>query len=279
MATSTKTNGLYLPAEVAGEVLSKVQENSFFQTVARKVQLSGAGNSYTAITGDATASIVGEAEVKPVSDPTFKQVPLNAYKFVAQIVVSDELVEDLPALYAELVSRLPLTLASEFDKRVIEGPTPGTGFSTLSGAPAVNVADGEYAATIAALRATGDLTHWGLNSAGEADFLGAVDGNGRPLFTLNAQNDGSVGSLLGRPVFRSKNISGEDVVGIAGDFAGSAIWGATSEVKLAVSNEATVNGVSMWETNQSVVRAEVRQSFAVTDESKFVKLVNTPAAG
>lgn len=34
----------------------------------------------------------------------------------------------------------------------------------------------------------------------------------------------------------------------------------------------------MWETNQSVVRAEVRQSFAVTDESKFVKLVNTPGA-
>lgn len=274
MAINTKTNGLYLPAENAAEVLSKVQENSFFQTVARRVPLTGSGASYTAITGDAKASIVGEAAEKPVTDPTFKQVPLTAYKFVAQIVVSDELVEDDAALYQELVSRLPNALAVEFDKRVIEGPTPGTGFNTLAGAAEVNIHDGEYAAIVAALRAAGDISHWGLNTGGEADFLGAVDGNGRPLFTLNPQTDGSVGSLIGRPVFRSKNLTGADVVGIAGDFAGSAIWGATSEVKLDISNQATVGGVSMWETNQSVVRAEVRQSFAVTDESKFVKLVN-----
>lgn len=278
MAVNTKTNGLYLPAEVAGEVLTKVQKNSFFQTVARRVPLSGAGASYTAITGDAKASIVGEAAVKPVSDPEFKQVPLTAYKFVAQIVVSDELIEDNAALYQELVSRLPNALAVEFDKRVMEGPTPGTGFNTLADAAEIDIAGKEYNATVSALRTAGEISQWGLNTAGEADFLGAVDGNGRPLFTMNPQADGSIGSLLGRPVFKSKNITGENVVGIAGDFSGSAIWGATSEVKLAISNEATVNGVSMWETNQSVVRAEVRQSFAVTDESKFVKLVNTPGA-
>src|SRR5699024_2944235 len=107
----------------------------------------------------------------------------------------------------------------------------------------IDTAGSVYASLLSAMSsvatAKGDITGWGLSPQGEVKVLGEVDGNSRPLFTINPQNDGSIGALLGRPVFRSRSVyqagtSGTpgtpETLGIAGEWT-TAYWGSVEGIK------------------------------------------------
>src|SRR5699024_7720050 len=122
---------------------------------------------------------------------------------------------------------------------------PGTGFDTLADAPEIELT-GSYADYLAALGAVGgasddaDITAWALSKSAEIDALGIADNSGRPLLVQDIQNQGAIGSILARPVFKS-NYAAEaitNVVGIAGDWNSTA-WGFGMGIGFCISAQAS----------------------------------------
>ena len=273
------TSGVYLPEAVSGEILAKVQEASVIQRAARRLALPGAGTAVSIITGEPTASWVGETDDKPVSNPTVSNKVLRPYKLAVIETFSNEFRRDLPALYSALADRLPAALAKKFDTTVFHGTNPGSDFDNLSGASA-HVLD--YDGMVAALSSVGaagyDMNGIIVAPQGEAKLLGEKDDNARPLFISDAQTEGGIGSVLGRPVFKSRAAyldTTTDVLGFAGDWS-QAIWGQVGDVQIKISDQATlVSGettINLFQQNMFAVLAEIEVGFRVGDIAAFKKL-------
>lgn len=121
--------------------------------------------------------------------------------------------------------------------------------------------------------------------------LGSVDTLGRPIFIGNAALEGQVGSLLGRPVYKTKAVNKAgtagtpgtpSTVGFAGDWT-TAAWGQVQAIDISISTEATINRggtqINLWQRNMFAVRAEIEVGFRVRDVNKFARLTGaTPSA-
>lgn len=291
---SRTTSGVDLPKQVSSEIWATAQEQSAVMAVSRQISLPGSGLSIPVITGDAQAAWVAETASKPVSRATLGQKVMTPYKLAVIEPFSDEFRRDLPGLYAELARRLPGALAKKFDETVLGGTAPGSGFDVLSSAPAMTV-DGtntyqDLVAVFNAIAAAGgNLSHWIASPSLQGALLASVDGFGRPLFTASANTEGAVGQILGRPVYgtrgalRKSTTVGDDT-GVAGDFAGSAVYGTVEGVKVSVSDQATLDDggtqINLWQQNMFAIRAEIEVGFIVRDVNRFVRItdgvVDTP---
>ena len=280
----TNRTAITLPSDIAQEVLQKTRNASAIMQLARQITLPGNGVTIPVITGDPTAAWVDETGQKTVSNPSLSQKLMQAYKLAVIVPFSDEFRRDLAALYDAVVDRLPGTLALEFDKTVI-GATdkPGENFDNfaLCTAQSLIASAGHSAYTglvdayadIAA--AGGALNGFALSPSGKGILLGAVDGDGRPLF-VNSVAEGAVPVVLGSKVVEGRGIykagaagSGSDagtpaVVGIAGDWT-QAVWGTVEGVKISIADQATLQigttTVNLWQNNMFAVRAEIECGF------------------
>lgn len=288
------TGGVNLPPQVSAEIWSTTQETSAVMAVSRQITLPGSGVSIPIITGDSTANWVAESAEKPVSHATLTNKVMTAYKLAVIETFSMEFRRDLPALYAELISRLPGALAKKFDNTVLAGTAPGSGFDVLSTAPILTV-DGtntyaDLAAVFSAVAAAGgSLSHWVASPGFEGLLLSTVGSDSRPLFLPDATTAGRVGSIFGRPVYATRGALkvsttvGDDTA-VAGDFANSAIYGTVEGVQIALSDQATVNDggtqVNLWQRNMFAVRAEIEVGFITRNVNHFVRItdgvVDTP---
>ena len=127
-----------------------------------------------------------------------------------------------------------------------------------------------------------------MSPAGEIKVLGELDADGRPLFTANAQQDGSIGSLLGRPIYKTSSVykarggSGTtETLGFAGDW-GSARWGTVEGIKVSATDQATINKggtqLNLFQRNMFALRVEVEFGFIVRDVNRFVRLTGSAGA-
>jgi HK97 family phage major capsid protein len=112
----------------------------------------------------------------------------------------------------------------------------------------------------------------------ESQILNALDGNDRPLFIGNAQTDGNIGSLLGRPVFKSRAAYKDtttDVLGFGGDWS-QAVWGSVEDVVIKVSDQATLTAgedtINLFQQNMFAVLAEIEIGFRVGDLDAFSRI-------
>src|SRR5690625_197611 len=278
------TTGVVLPEEVSGEIWQQIQDASVVMGLARRVQLSGAGTVYREILTDSQPQFVGETERKPVSNPTVGSKTLKAHKIAVVQTYSDEFRRDLPGLFNALVSRLPGALARTFDLAALHGTgAPASDFDTLANADEVSIHNttagsvDAYAGFLNAIAAVPELNGWALSPLGEVVALSNRDTNGGAILNPNVLTNGSVGSILGRPVFRSGNAQDGDVVGIAGDWT-KAVWGQVEGVSIDISdnpvfNEAGELVTAGWQDNMIGVRAEIHVGF-IADEDSFVRLSN-----
>ena len=281
---SRSTSGVLLPEAVSGEILAKVQEASVIQRVARKVNLPGSGVAFRTITGDPAAEWVGETGAKPVSNGTVGSKTMRPYKLAVIEAFSNEFRRDLPALYNALAGRLPGALAKKFDATVMHGTAPGSDFSTLAGVTAVDLGNGVYDGFVSALTTIGtagyDFNGIVLAPQGEGLLYGAKDGQDRPLFLGNVATDGSIGSALARPIYKSraayKDIanSTNDVIGFGGDWS-QAMWGTVEDVQVKISDQATLTvgdeTINLFQQNMFAVLAEIEVGFITADDAAFVK--------
>ncbi|MDN4162946.1 phage major capsid protein [Nocardioides abyssi] len=277
------TAGVNLPESVANSIWADAQTGSAVMSLATQMVLPGNGVAVPLITGDATASFVAEGAKKPTSDSTVDNKVITPYKIAVIQRFTDEFRRDANALYEALAARLPNALAREFDRAVFHGPVPGSGFDTLAGVQALGLDGTDAYADLVAIDgavagANGVLNGWALAPRAKTLLNGAVDGNGRPLF-LNSIADNGVANILGgrvaiTPAVYRADGAGDDgeVLGFAGDWT-QAFYGTVEGVKVSMSDQAVVDGISLWEHNMFAIRAEVEVGFAVRDEDKFVKIV------
>ena len=288
------TSGVTLPPQVSNEIWQNIQNESAVMRLARQIPLPGAGVSVPTITGDPTAQWVAETARKPVSRGTMGFKNIRGYTLAVIEPFSNQFRRDLPGLYNALVNRLPGVLAKEFDRTVFFGSAPGSDFDTLAGVAAVSVAnggandsyDGFLAALAAGATAGSQVTGWALAPQGEIAALSARDTNGRPLFTNDLQNEGSIGRILGRPAYQSSALykaaaaGVAETVGFAGDWD-SALWGLVEGVTISVSDQATLDdggtSINLWQQNMFAVRAEIEIGFRVRDAARFVRLTGAAA--
>ena len=288
---SRQTTGLIeLPTEISTQIWADTIDNSIVQTLAPRIALPAGGVSIPMVTGDPEAGWVNETDEKPVGDSTFGSKVITPYKMAVIELFSDEFRRDYGALYAALAERLPKALGRLFDETTLgQKPVPGSGFDSLAAAPEVAV--DSYAGYLSALRSVatngGELQSWALGANAEIDAMGIVDADGRPLFIRDVTTEGSIGSILARPVYKARNAeftvpAGEggtpaavDVKGLAGEWS-SAMWGSVEGIKVAMTDQGTINKggtqYNLWQRNMFAIRAEVEVGFAVRDVNRFVKL-------
>lgn len=287
MATDiNRTTTITLPGEVSSEILQKTQESSAVMALARSIKLPGLGVTIPVITGDPEAAWVGETDKKPVKRSTLATKVMQPYTLAVIVPFSNQFRRDVPALYDELVKRLPLALAQKFDATVFGGVTvPGSNFDTLKSCTAQEIGTNAYQGLVAADADISDhngiLNGWVLSPKGKAALLNAVDTTGRPLF-LNNVAEGAVPMILGSKTVQSKGayVSGApDVVGFAGDWT-QAVYGTVEGVQIAIADQATLDDggtpINLFQQNMFAVRAEIEVGFRC-DTTVFNKL--TKAAG
>jgi len=291
--TSTNVSAL-LPKEISQEIWSNAVQDSVIMQAARRINLPGSGVTIPIITGDAEAGWVNETEEKPVSQATVGNKSITPYKLAVIELFSDEFRRDLPGLYAELARRLPSALGRKFDSTILHGSAPGSNFDVLTGSTAVAVDATDTVGDLVNALSTvsiagGNLSHWLLSPQAEGTVMTAKDAAGNFVLLRDLQNStGQIGSVFGRPVLQSRSVYNNptdpaaDTIGFAGDFAESAIWGSVEGIKVAVSDQASINKggtqINLWQRNMFAIRAEVEVGFVVRDGSHFVKLTGATTA-
>lgn len=283
-----------LPPEVSSEILQKLKKSSAIMSLATEIPVKGQGAIIPVITSDPTAAWVGETAAKPVSTPGLSQKKMQLYKLAVIVPVSEEFIRDENALYAAIRDRLPGALGYKFDQTVIGAvDAPGENFDTFASCTAQSiVAASNYTAYTGVVNAYTDIgTHggalngFGLSPAGTGIILGAVDGNGRPLFIPSA-NDEAFGKVLGQRTVEADGLykagaaavgtaaGTPAIVGVAGDWR-KALWGTVEGVRMKISDQATlVNGtetINLWQQNMVGIMAEIEIGFRA-DTSCFNKL-------
>lgn len=281
----TNRTNISLPPEVAAEILAKTQEASAVMSLARQIQLPGRGVSIPVITADPEATWVGETEAKAVANPTLATKVMKPYKLAVIVPFSNEFRRDAAALYDELVRRLPLALAQKFDATVVGAvQAPGSDFDSFAAATAQNITNpNTYASLVAAdtdIAAHGGIMNGlALGPQGKGVLLGAVDGDGRPLF-INNVAEGAVPMVLGAKTALNKGIydATNNVVGIAGDWS-QAMYGTVEGVVIDYSSDATLTSgnttINLFQQNMFAVRAEIEIGFRA-DVDCFNRLTVTP---
>ncbi|UYB35502.1 phage major capsid protein [Arthrobacter koreensis] len=282
--------GALLPREVSSEIWSTAVEESVVMRASRRINLPGSGLTIPIITGDAEADWVAETDEKPVSQSAVSNKSMTGYKLAVIETFSEEFRRDLPALYSELARRLPAALGRKFDQTVLHGEAPGSNFDVLSGSASVTVDStdtvGDLVGALSTVGAAGgDLSHWLLSPQAEGLVMTAKDAQGNYALLRDVQSStGNIGSLFGREALKSRAVfdSASSTIGYAGDFANSAIYGVVEDVRVKISDSATVNKngtqINLWQRNMFAILAEVEVGFIVRDGAHFVKLTG-PTAG
>lgn len=277
MADINRTTTIALPSAVASEILRKAQEESAVMQLARQITLPGTGVTIPVITGDPEAKWVAETGKKPVSNAKLSTKLMTPYKLAVIETFSQEFTRDAAALYDALVARLPKALAMKFDATVFgNGDAPGDNFDTLKTVTAQAIGTDTYKGLVAAdadiSENSGITNGFVFAPQGKSVLLNAVDGNGRPLF-VNSVAEGAVPMVLGSTTYISKgaHVAGSpETVGFAGDWT-QAMYGTVEGVQIAISDQATVGDVNLWEQNMVAVRAEIEIGFRC-DTTVFNKL-------
>ena len=279
------TSGITLPKELSNEIWANAVQESAIMRLAQRIDLPGSGITIPVITADPSADWVAESAEKPVSNSTFSSKNMTPYKLAVIETFSMEFRRDLPALYRELVRRLPAAIGKKFDATVFNGTAPGTGFDVLTSVTAQNIAAtsspattvyGNLVSALTTLGAAGyELNGWALAVQGEAVLLNAVDGNGLPIF--NTVRDANVPTILGAREVRAQQAyktGTPAVVGFAGDWS-KARYGIVDGINVRISDQATVNDgtaqVNLWQRNMFAVMVECELSF-VADTAAFLRL-------
>lgn len=292
MATGVEINrtNIGVTPELSAAILQKTQEQSAIMRLARQITLPGKGAEIPVITSDPAAEWVSETGVKPVKTPGLTKKVMSAYKLAVIVPFSNEFARDYDALYEQLVQRLPLALAKQFDATVIGAiAKPGSNFDNLASCETQEIGTAAYAGLVAAdadiAENGGMLNGFALSPQGRGALLAATDETGRPLF-INSAAEGAMPQILGAPVVIAKGCvdTDENVVGIAGDWT-QAVWGSVEGVKLDYSSDASlVTGesgsetmINLFQQNMFAVRAEIEVGFRA-DTDCFNLLTSTPSA-
>lgn len=295
-----------LAPDLSQEIFSRVYEQSAAARLAKPAQMSIKGNTFLIDSGRVEADIVEEGQAKPVSNPTLgfvKATPIKAAVITtwtkefrlanparALDLLRDKLVEaineqvDAAVFYGRKVKSKSdidgVRFINETANRVTLGTAP-----VNEGGIARDIMAG-YDLVLGSDKAQ-DFTAFAADPRFRSTTANAVDANGRPISTIDLTNGGlnsQTGSLYGLPVAYSRSVSGRYGIGnpdtgvraFGGDYGNALRLGFVEDISVKMTDVATVDGVSLWQTNQEAILAEAIFSYVVDPEA-FVAYETTPA--
>lgn len=254
-----------------------------------------------------------EGAEKPIRGIDFGTTKsFSPIKLAVIVTVSEEFArENVDALYTDLAPKLSGAIARAADLAVFHNRDALTG-NALVGTSAnqyvdktTNRVELDLASTanpdlVAQLLAgvslveededdNYDVTGFAAVPQLRAPLVTARDSNGNPVFQGGFPGSGSAinlnasfGSLLGLPVSYGRTVKGKlgayagtNVKMYGGDWSQLA-WGYADQIRVKVTDQATVGGVSMWQTNQIAILAEATFGWYVNDPQAFVAYEITP---
>lgn len=286
------TTGVYLPTEVSSEIWTRTQEASAVMNLATAMPMPGSGVTVRMITGDPVANWVGETGAIGVSKGTQDKKEIKPYKMGVIVPFSYEYMRDDDTMYQELINRIPGVFAEKFDGTVFGKYTkPGEMFDQLKDCTGVDIVNDPWAGLVSADRIVAEnnaiLNGYCISPKARSLFLGAKDGNDRPLF-IDSVSQGSVPPLLGNPVYNSRAVylegakatSTPEQLAIAGDWS-SARYGMVEGMRVFVATQGTLPATESGETinllteEMVAIRFTMEIAFRVKDTDDFVKLTGT----
>jgi HK97 family phage major capsid protein len=108
----TDSEGGYLcPEEFEKKLIESLEEENIFRPLATKINTSSGDRKIPIVTSKGEASWLEEEETYSLSDDSFGQISLSAYKLGTAIKISEELLNDS-------VFDLPAYIAKEFGRRI-----------------------------------------------------------------------------------------------------------------------------------------------------------------
>jgi HK97 family phage major capsid protein len=295
--------GFVVPEEFAGEVNRIVEDFGLIAKLARKFPMKSDTLNVPRLSASVTVSYPGEATAGTASQPTFERVQLLSKTLVGLTPMSNELLEDADISVVDLLTELfAEAIAGEMDKQGLAGTgSPFTGILTDSGVTVVTGASGDTTFTACAtpsyarqlisqvkpwaLQGASFVMHrtvWSLMqtvrtiSASSGDYFSA---SYNPVVVGSSQVQGfptaMAGTLWGYPVYLSDKMPTTTAVTTKFIIFGSlknVYVGMRKDLNISISQEGTIGGVSLFETNQSAIRVTARHAIAVGLPTAFAVL-------
>lgn len=301
-----------LPKTVVGDIFSKAKDQSILMSLGKQIPVSINETVITAPGPDPEAGQVGgttlasrEGALKPLTGIDWgTEKSFMPIKLAVIVTVSEEFArENVEGMYSELAGKLSGAIARGADLAVFHGRSALTGaalvgienngfLSKTTNEVVLNMAAGANP-SLAEQIITGydlvvedeekgyDFTGFAAVPRLRSKLAVARDANGDrilgggPVSLAAAQSD-----LLGLPLTYGRIVGGKvgastrtNVQIIGGDFSQLA-YGFADQIKVKVTDTATVGGVSMWQTNQIAILAEATFGWYVNDTDAFVKYVD-----
>lgn len=295
--------GFIVPEEFAAEVNRVVEDFGLVAKLARKFPMKSDTLNVPRLSATVSVTYPGEATAGTASQPTFERVQLIAKTCVGITPMSNELLEDAEVSVVDLLTELfAEAIAGKLDEQGLAGTgSPFTGILVDSNVTVVTPGNGGGESTFTgaatpdrcrdliaqikpwALQGAAFIMHrtvWSIiqqkkASSGGDYFISAIN----PVVTGAAQTQGypnaMAGTLWGYPVYLSDKMPTTTAVSTKFIIFGSLrhlYVGTRKEMTVSISQDGTVGGVSLFETNQSAVRVTTRHAVAVGLPTAFAVL-------
>lgn len=235
--TTTTAGGFLVPVDMYNDVLRALRFQGSVQSLAKVITTSSGDNLlYPVNSAHGAAAWTAESAGYTLSDETFAQITLSAFKAATIIKVTEELMTD---------SAFPLDsfLATEFGERISVLQETGFIVGTGTGQPqGLIVAGGATSNVTTSTAATGNTTSfsysalvtfvfslpqqyrqnaaWMVNDTAARNLYLLLDGQSRPLWNVNVATSGP-DTFLGFPIYTHPDIPAPAVSTISalfGDF-------------------------------------------------------------
>lgn len=291
-----------LPKEIVGPIFEKAQESSLVLRLGQQIPV---GYGETVIPVNTKRPEVGqvggtslesrEGEVKPVTGVGWGSRSFSPIKLAAITTVSEEFARaNVNGLYTQIQSDLAYAIGRGIDLAVFHGKQPLNG-AALTGVAAENVlvntdniVYGVGGATLVEQLLGGydlvaenhEFDGWAADPRFRGQLARAmvqrdVNGNVADPGALNLASSNA--ALMGFPVQFGRAVGGDlgaatdsGVRLVGGDFS-QLRYGYADQIRVKVTDQATVGGVSMWQTNQLAILIEVTFGWVVGDLDAFTK--------
>lgn len=225
----------------------------------------------------ASAAWVDEGSTKSQTTATWSSLTITAEELAAIVTVHDNVLDDADFdLFEEIKPQLAEAIGSAFDAAVLFGTNAPASFPNsvveTAVAAAYEVEDGagvDLAADVNSAMALVEADGLAVNGhvarlAVKSRLRGLRDENGAPIFVSSLANDGGAASLYGEPIaFSSNGAWDPDAATLITGAWDHLCIGLRSDLAFSVSKEATVGGVSLFETDRTALRVVFRAGFQI----------------
>lgn len=272
--------GALIPEDAAGEIIKAVPQASSVLTLprVRRKTMSRKQQRIPVVDFLPDAYWVSEGGTKAQSKAGWTNLFVEAEELAVIVTLDDNVLDDSDFdIWGEVRPTLVEAIGMKIDQAVLFGTDAPASFPDALVPQAddhsqrVEVGDstGDFAADVnlafGEVEQDGYMVNGAVGRIGVKQRLrGLRDDNGQPIFVSSLRDDGRTDSLYGEPLVFSANGSWEpdDAELIVGDWS-QLLFAIRQDLRWKISTEATVGGVSLFETDRTALRVTFRCGFQI----------------